>query len=59
MKTQHQHFADARIRAGDNHFMEMVQHPTNPLTNDDLRKLVDRFPERWARFSNWIGRLAQ
>ena len=40
------------------HFMDMVQHPTNPLTNNDLIKLVDRFPEQWKRFSNWIGKLS-
>lgn len=61
MKTQLQHFADAdaRICAANNHFMEMVNHPTNPLTNEDLERLVARFPERWGRFSNWIGGLAQ
>lgn len=59
MKTQVQLYRDAeeKIAAANIHFMDMVNDPINPLTNDDLAKLVERFPQRWERFSSYIGKL--
>jgi hypothetical protein len=39
------------------HFADMINDPKNPLTNEDLRKLVDRFPKRWGKFAHLIGKL--
>jgi len=60
MKTQEQMFYEAQraISDADMHFMDMVKCKENPLTNDDLVKLVDRFPERWERYSSFIGKLS-
>lgn len=58
-KSQYQLCQEAlsKLSGTNAHFMEMVHHPTNPLTNEDLRRLVERFPERWGRFAGFIGKL--
>ena len=38
-------------------FMEMVNHETNPLTRDELLKLIARRPALWGRFSAWLDQL--
>ncbi len=38
-------------------FLEMVEHPTAPLTNEELINLIKLNPSTWVRFSNWIGKL--
>ena len=59
MKTQMQMYREAEQRLFDRNalFLEMISHPTNPLTNQDLVKLVARFPERWSQFSHYLGKL--
>ncbi|APZ42529.1 hypothetical protein [Acidihalobacter ferrooxydans] len=59
MPTQEQMFYQAHKRLADaNKFiMDLARDPSNPLTNNDLRKLVDRFPERWGRYRGLIGKL--
>ena len=59
MKTQQQLFNEAhrKLADADQHFMDLIKDPVNPLTNDDLIKLVERFPQRWDRYSGFIGKL--
>ena len=59
MKTQLQMYRDAEQRIFDRNreFLELVSHPTNPLTNQDLERLIARFPARWERFSGFVGKL--
>jgi len=38
-------------------FFELVNHPTNPLTNNDLQRLIERRPEVYGRFSSYVGKL--
>lgn len=58
-KTQMQIYEQERERIASRNrmFIDMVNDPHNPLTNDDLVKLVAKFPERWGRFSGFIGNL--
>jgi hypothetical protein len=49
--------AEQRIFDRNNAFLEMVNDPVNPLTNQDLERLIARFPVRWARFSGFVGKL--
>ncbi len=60
MKTQMQMIQEAeqRIFRQNESFMELVNHPTNPITNQDLERLIARWPERYSRFSGFVGKLA-
>ena len=49
--------AHDRIAAQNEAFLELASHPTNPMTDDDLRKLIERNPERYGRFANFLGKL--
>ena len=59
MKTQYQMYREAEQKLFDANsvFMDMVKHPTNPLTNQDLERLIARWPERYGMYSGWIGKL--
>ena len=59
MKTQLQMYRDAEQRIFDrnNAFLELVSHPTNQLTNQDLERLIARWPERYEVYSGWLGKL--
>ena len=35
-------------------FMEMIKHPTDPLTADELRRLIAKYPQRWKRYEGFI-----
>ena len=52
MKPQRQLFEEQRRLLADKNkaFMELVNHPTNPLTREDLARLIERNPQRymWA-----------
>ena len=56
-KTQVQMFYEEQKNIGEANelFMELLNHPTNPLTEQDLIKLVARWPERYGRFAGFIG----
>jgi hypothetical protein len=58
-KTQADFFYDATKRAGElnNLFMELIAHPTNPLTNSDLRALMSKRPHAYGRFAGFVGKL--
>lgn len=59
MPTQAQHYELARRRLADANavFMELVTHPTNPMTREDLEALIARRPERYGRFAGWLYKL--
>lgn len=59
-KTQYQMCYDALTKAGamDIAFMDIVNDKTNPMTNDDLRALIARRPERYGKYAGFIGKLA-
>jgi hypothetical protein len=59
MLTQRQHFdkAHRQISDGNIAFMELVNHPTNPLTREDLAALLRRRPDRWSRFAGFLDKL--
>ena len=59
MKTQLQMYwaAEQKLFDANRVFMEMVNDPVSPLTNQDLERLIARFPVRWARFSGFVGKL--
>lgn len=59
MKTQYQMYREAEKRIFDRNrgFLELAIHPTNPLTNQDLERLIARWPERYEMYSNWLGKL--
>jgi len=57
--TQLQHFELARrkLAAGNEAFLEMVNHPTNPMTRADLERLIAKRPHVYARFAGWLEKL--
>ena len=59
MKTQMQLYKEAerKLAEANQAFMDMVNDPVNPLTNDDLERLITRWPERYGRFSGFLGKL--
>ena len=60
MKTQLELYEQARqgIARMNLAFMEMITSKDNPLTNDDLQKMIARWPERYGRFSQFLGKLS-
>ena len=54
-KKQAQMLADITWDVGlrDRTFMELLNHPTNPLTKDDVRKLIARDPARDGRYKGF------
>ena len=59
MKTQMQMYREAerKLAEANEAFMDMVNDPVNPMTNDDLERLIARWPERYGRFSGFLGKL--
>ena len=59
-KTQAQMYYDAVKLSGEKNmaFLDMVNDKHNPMTNDDLQKLIDRYPARYGCFSGFIGKLS-
>lgn len=59
MKTQMQMYQEAeqKIFRQNQAFMDMVNDPVNPMTNDDLERAIARWPERYGRFSGFLGKL--
>jgi hypothetical protein len=35
-------------------FVELLQHPTRPLTSSELRRNVRRHPEVWGVYAHWV-----
>lgn len=59
MKTQKQMLVEAQQKLFDrnNALTEMINDPVNPLTNSDLKRLIERNPERYGVYSGFIGKL--
>lgn len=59
MKKQIQHYYSAvrRISDANQTFMEMIKHPTNPLTNAELKALIAKRPSLWGRYKGFLGKL--
>lgn len=61
MTTQRQlcSHAEKRLFEQNEAFMDLVKHPTNPMTNQDLERLIARWPERYGRFAGFVGKLKE
>ena len=61
MRTQTQMFYEAQRKAGELNelFMEMINDPVAPMTNDELKALIAKRPEVYGKFSGFVGKLAQ
>jgi hypothetical protein len=35
-------------------FLELWNHPTNPMTKEDLAKNIERRPTLWSRFKHYL-----
>jgi hypothetical protein len=57
--TQKQFYELARRRISQQNeaFMELVNHPTNPMTNLDLKLLIQKRPEIYGKFAGFLGKL--
>jgi len=57
--TQAQHYEQARrdLAATNQTFMELVNHPTNPLTKEDLERNIERRPSLWGRYAGFLKTL--
>ena len=56
MKTQFQMFYEAHRRIADlnNAFMDLVPDASNPMTKQDLERLIARWPERYGMFAEFL-----
>ena len=59
MKTQLRMCRDAERRLFERNqaFLDMINDPVNPLTNSDLKRLIERNPERYGTYSGFLGKL--
>lgn len=59
MKTQLQMFYEAHRKIADlnNTFMELIRHPTNPMTREDLKALIAKRPYVYGRFAGFLDKL--
>lgn len=59
MPTQAQMFYAATRAASerDMTFLELVNHPTNPLTREDLQRNIERRPGLWSRYAGFLDKL--
>lgn len=57
-KTQQEMFKQAQTRIADQYdaFME-IQKGLHPLTRAELKKLIQKRPELWAKFAAYEGSL--
>ena len=56
MKTQFQMFYEAHRRIADlnNAFMDLVPDASNPMTKQDLERLIARWPEKYGMFVEFL-----
>lgn len=59
MTTQLEMWRDAERHAArlNEAFLELVSNPTNPMTRDDLARLIARRPHTYGRFSGFLDKL--
>ena len=57
--ANHTALFEQALRSGDRDkvFYALVTHPTMPLSDDELAKLVALHPERWGVYAKYIGLL--
>ena len=57
--TQREMYYRAERQAADRDilFMELVNHPTNPLTREDLARNIERRPALWSRYAGFLDKL--
>lgn len=57
--TQRDMYYAAEHRSADRDatFMELVNHPTNPMTREDLARNIERRPELWSRYAGFLDKL--
>lgn len=55
--TQEQHFWAAHRRLADQNavMLDLLFGP-NPITDEELKKLIDKRPDRYGRFAGYIGK---
>ena len=56
-QVQMYYAAERRAAERDGTFLELVNHPTNPLTREDLEANIRRRPELWSRYAGWLDSL--
>jgi len=58
MKSQLQMFYEEQRKIADANltFLELVE---DGLTRQELQRNIERRPELWARFSNWLDKLPE
>lgn len=49
--------AERKAGERDATFMELINHPTNPLTRDDLARNIARRPALWSRYAGFLDKL--
>lgn len=49
--------AERQAAERDLTFLELVSHPTNPITREDLEANIKRRPSLWARYAGWLDKL--
>jgi hypothetical protein len=56
-KTQKEHFwtSHQQVSAGDQTMMDLLFGP-NPITDDELRKLIAKRPSVYGRYANYLGK---
>lgn len=55
--SQAHHFALSHDRVADqNEVMMDLLHGPNPITDDELRRLIERRPGKYARFAGFLGK---
>lgn len=59
MKTQYQIYKEVERKLFDENraFMDIVTDRVNPMTNADLEALIKRKPEKYGKFSGFLGKL--
>lgn len=55
-RTQMRYLAEAHDKIADaNEAMLDLLFGANPITDDELRTLIEKHPERYARFAGYLG----
>ena len=49
--------AERRAAKRDQEFLTIAFHPNNPMTQRDLKRLIERRPELWGRYEGYLPKL--
>lgn len=60
MKSQYSLFWDEHRKIADLNraVMDLINDPVNPMTDADLRSLIEKRPNIYGRFSGFVGMLS-